>query len=455
MKNILVVSGHTDLNDSVANKLILEDLKAKLPSAGFDLLDELYPDFKIDVKAEQEKLTKADIIVLQFPVFWYSYPSLMHKWMEDVFVFGFSHGTDVWLGNAQDLIRNKTCTLKNAISARDDIMMYLIHHGVDALKSFKIMENVRKGKGISTENVEDLKSHDVPDWYIDSCQKIKYLFPRAHATAYVMMAYRIAYCKVHYPLAYYAAYFSIRADEFDANEIVKGERHIKSEIKKLEDLQLDRKLDLKESATLAVLQLAYEMYLRGFKVEKGLLKHGDILYLYTDGIEESTRRVRDPMFQPKFVDVQVKKVNPKTGQEEVEYKTEEEKEEFGPERVSEIIEAVLNRRKYRLTKVENPKGDEVLEFDFTEGKGTIEETILALAACEKVFRMYKKNDLNSTQYIKVDKIIDAFLEKYFNLYSYYAANKVANESTPNYLDYEYLQEDEQSDDLTMLAIKRI
>jgi len=193
----------------------------------------------------------------------------------------------------------------------------------------------------------------------------------------------------------------------------------------------------------------------GFKVEKGLLKHGDILYLYTDGIEESTRRVRDPMFQPKFVDVQVKKVNPKTGQEEVEYKTEEEKEEFGPERVSEIIEAVLNRRKYRLTKVENPKGDEVLEFDFTEGKGTIEETILALAACEKVFRMYKKNDLNSTQYIKVDKIIDAFLEKYFNLYSYYAANKVANESTPNYLDYEYLQEDEQSDDLTMLAIKRI
>jgi len=183
-------------------------------------------------------------------------------------ISGFSHGTDVWLGNAQDLIRNKTCTLKNAISARDDIMMYLIHHGVDALKSFKIMENVRKGKGISTENVEDLKSHDVPDWYIDSCQKIKYLFPRAHATAYVMMAYRIAYCKVHYPLAYYAAYFSIRADEFDANEIVKGERHIKSEIKKLEDLQLDRKLDLKESATLAVLQLAYEMYLRGFKVEK-------------------------------------------------------------------------------------------------------------------------------------------------------------------------------------------
>ena len=93
MKNILVVSGHTDLNDSVANKLILETLPEQLPDAEFDFLDSLYPDFKIDVKAEQEKLIKADIIVLQFPVFWYSYPSLMHKWMEDVFVFGFSHGT--------------------------------------------------------------------------------------------------------------------------------------------------------------------------------------------------------------------------------------------------------------------------------------------------------------------------------------------------------------------------
>lgn len=183
-------------------------------------------------------------------------------------ISGFSHGTDVWLGNAQDLIKDKTCTLKNAISARDDIMMYLIHHGVDALKSFKIMENVRKGKGISPDAVEDLKAHNVPDWYIDSCQKIKYLFPRAHATAYVMMAYRIAYCKVHYPLAYYAAYFSIRADEFDANEITKGLRHIKAEMEKLNDLADERKLDNKEADTLAVLQLAYEMYLRGFSVEK-------------------------------------------------------------------------------------------------------------------------------------------------------------------------------------------
>ena len=183
-------------------------------------------------------------------------------------ISGFSHGTDVWLGNAQDLIKSKICTLKDAISARDDIMMYLIHHGVDALKSFKIMENVRKGKGIAAEAVEDLKAHNVPDWYIESCQKIKYLFPRAHATAYVMMAYRIAYCKVHYPLAYYCAYFSIRAAEFDANEIIKGEKHIKTKIDELEKNSNERELDLKEEGTLAVLQLAYEMILRGFTFER-------------------------------------------------------------------------------------------------------------------------------------------------------------------------------------------
>ncbi len=183
-------------------------------------------------------------------------------------ISGFSHGTDVWIGNAQELIQNKICTLQDAISARDDIMMYLIHQGVDSLKAFKIMEGVRKGKGIKPDDVEMLKAKKIPDWYIEACQKIKYLFPRAHATAYVMMAYRIAYCKVHYPLAYYAAYFSIRADEFDAEEIVKGETHIKAEIDKLEESASKKKLELKENERLAVLQVAYEMYLRGMKVER-------------------------------------------------------------------------------------------------------------------------------------------------------------------------------------------
>lgn len=190
-------------------------------------------------------------------------------------ISGFSHGTDVWLGNAQDLIRQGKCTLKNAISARDDIMMYLIHHGVDALKSFKTMESVRKGKGIKSDVVDDLKAHDVEDWYIDSCQKIKYLFPRAHATAYVMMAYRIAYCKVHYPLAYYAAYFSKRTEEFDANEIIKGQQHIKRKLDELEDLAEERKLDVKEGDRLADYQVVYEYFLRGFTFERANLYYSD------------------------------------------------------------------------------------------------------------------------------------------------------------------------------------
>ena len=191
-------------------------------------------------------------------------------------ISGFSHGTDVWLGNAQDLIKNKICTLREAISGREDMLRYFINKSVDSLKSFKIMERVRKGKGIPAEDVEILKAHGVPDWYIDSCQKIKYLFPRAHATAYVMMAYRIAYCKVHYPLAYYAAYFSIRADEFDADEIIKGKSHVKARIKELEKIVQSKSSDTKKDEdTLAVFQLAYEMFLRGFKIERVDLYESD------------------------------------------------------------------------------------------------------------------------------------------------------------------------------------
>lgn len=183
-------------------------------------------------------------------------------------ISGFSHGTDVWLGNAQELIRNGTCTLKDAISARDDIMMYLIHNGIDPLLSFKTMENVRKGKGIAPEVVETLRAGNIPEWYIESCQKIKYLFPRAHATAYVMMAWRIAYCKVHYPLAYYAAYFSIRADEFDADVVSKGQEYVKREMRNLESKSKTESLNPIEKGTLAVLQLANEMFMRGFNVAK-------------------------------------------------------------------------------------------------------------------------------------------------------------------------------------------
>jgi len=180
-------------------------------------------------------------------------------------ISGFSHGTDVWLGNAQDLIRSGQCTLREAISARDDIMMYLIHSGIDPLLSFQTMESVRKGKGIKEETVKILREGGIPEWYIEACQKIKYMFPRAHATAYVMMAWRIAYCKVHYPLAFYAAYFSIRAAEFDADVVARGKDYVK---KQLDALEAKETPDIKEKATIIVLQLAWEMYLRGFFMER-------------------------------------------------------------------------------------------------------------------------------------------------------------------------------------------
>ena len=179
-------------------------------------------------------------------------------------ISGFSHGTNVWLDNAQDLIRGGICTLRDAISARDDIMMYLIHRGVDPLLAFNTMEQVRKGKGIKPEVVEKLKAGGVPDWYIGACQKIKYLFPRAHATAYVMMAYRIAFCKVHYPLAFYAAYFSIRADAFDVNIIAGGKEKVQRALQELKTLE---KPDERQKELIIVLQLAWEMYLRGYCVE--------------------------------------------------------------------------------------------------------------------------------------------------------------------------------------------
>ena len=180
-------------------------------------------------------------------------------------ISGFSHGTDVWLGNAQDLIRSGQCTLRDAISARDDIMMYLIHKGIDPLLSFQTMESVRKGKGIKPEIVEVLRKGGIPEWYIGACQKIKYMFPRAHATAYVMMAWRIAYCKVHYPLAFYAAYFSIRAAEFDADVVARGKDYVK---RQLDDFEARDSQDIKDKATIIVLQLAWEMYLRGFTMER-------------------------------------------------------------------------------------------------------------------------------------------------------------------------------------------
>lgn len=178
-------------------------------------------------------------------------------------ISGLSHGTDVWIGNAQTLIENKVITLKETISTRDSIMIYLINKGVEKKKSFKIMEKVRKGKGLDENDIADMKANNVPDWYIDSCQKIKYMFPKAHAAAYVMMAFRIAYFKVNYPLAYYASYFTVRAcDDFDYSCMCLGEETAKQAIHDINVKGMEA--TTKEKNKLTVLEIIVEFYARGF-----------------------------------------------------------------------------------------------------------------------------------------------------------------------------------------------
>lgn len=181
---------------------------------------------------------------------------------ELVRISGLSHGTDVWTNNAQDLVKAGTVTLSQAICTRDDIMTYLIRCGMDKKESFNIMERVRKGKGLAPEMESSMRASSVPAWYIDSCKKIKYMFPRAHAAAYVMMAFRIAYCKVHHPMAYYAAYFTVRADAFDIAEASGTIPAIKRRIHQLAALGL--KASDKEKSLQTVLEVVLEMKLRGF-----------------------------------------------------------------------------------------------------------------------------------------------------------------------------------------------
>ena len=183
-------------------------------------------------------------------------------------ISGLSHGTDVWLGNAQTLIEEGTTTLQNSICCRDDIMIYLIKKGVPPNPAFKIMETVRKGKALKdkekwAQNVELMKEHDVPDWYIKSCEKIKYMFPKAHAAAYVTNAFRIAWFKVHQPKAYYTAYFTIRADEFDSEIMCYGKEKVKNKMKEI-DLA-GNSATTKDKNMYAILELVLEMYERGIK----------------------------------------------------------------------------------------------------------------------------------------------------------------------------------------------
>lgn len=183
-------------------------------------------------------------------------------------ISGLSHGTDVWLGNAKDLIDEGICTLKSVIGCRDDIMVYLLYKGLRPKLAFTIMESVRKGKGLKDEWIPEMKENGVEDWYIESCKKIKYMFPKAHAVAYVMMAIRIAWFKVHKPQYYYCMFFSIRCDAYDIETMIKGEQSIRKKMTEIDDKMKDpmqkRDVTKKDKDTYTTLELSLEMVLRGY-----------------------------------------------------------------------------------------------------------------------------------------------------------------------------------------------
>ncbi|MCI7146014.1 MAG: PolC-type DNA polymerase III [Clostridiales bacterium] len=188
-------------------------------------------------------------------------------------ISGFSHGTDVWLNNAQDYIRDGVATMREVISTRDDIMNYLILKGIDNEMSFKIMEDVRKNRPLKEEQLQVMKEHDVPDWYIDSCIKIQYMFPRAHAVAYVMMSFRMAWYKVYYPVEFYATYFTSVVANFDCDVILRGGQACLDRIEEIKSM--GNNATAKEQGDVLVLEVAYEMYSRGYSFHPARLGLSD------------------------------------------------------------------------------------------------------------------------------------------------------------------------------------
>ncbi len=187
-------------------------------------------------------------------------------------ISGLSHGTDVWLNNAQDLVKEGTITLKDAICTRDDIMIYLISKGIESSHAFTIMEKVRKGRGLTEEDEEVMREKEVPEWYIKSCKTIKYMFPKAHAAAYVTLAYRIAWFKVHHPEAFYTAYFSSMIEVFDSTYMLDGKLKIKEKL--IEARQNFRKSKTDERL-FYLLESVNEFYERGFSFDKISLYNSD------------------------------------------------------------------------------------------------------------------------------------------------------------------------------------
>ncbi len=184
-------------------------------------------------------------------------------------VSGLSHGTDVWIGNASELIEKKICTISEVIGTRDNIMVYLMHKGLEPDMAFKIMEIVRKGKAtklLTEDHIKAMKEHDVPQWYIDSCMKIKYMFPKAHAAAYMIATLRLGWYKVHRAKEYYAAYFTVRSDDFDASLVCKGRDAVRARIQDISGKIQRKEASAKEISTYATLQIVNEMLARGVEV---------------------------------------------------------------------------------------------------------------------------------------------------------------------------------------------
>ena len=184
-------------------------------------------------------------------------------------ISGLSHGTDVWLGNAQELIHNGTCTISEVIGTRDSIMTYLMHKGLEDSMAFKIMEIVRKGnatKLLTEEHFKAMREHDVPEWYIESCMKIKYMFPKAHAAAYMIAALRLGWYKVHKPTEYYAAYFTVRSENLDGALVMKGHSAVKTRMNQIKQMQAAHESSDKDDKDYATLQIVNEMMARGIEV---------------------------------------------------------------------------------------------------------------------------------------------------------------------------------------------
>lgn len=297
-----VVTTHFDYHKIDENLLKLDILGHNIPSmirqlqdmTGINPLEIDLTDRKVlsifngtealDIKDSNYKYTHGSYAIPEFGT------SFVRQMLDDtkpdkfadlVRISGFSHGTDVWLNNAQDYIKDGTATMREVISTRDDIMNYLILKGLENKTAFQIMEDVRKNRPLKEEQLSVMKEHDVPDWYIDSCIKIQYMFPRAHAVAYVMMSFRMAWYKVYYPQEFYATYFTSVAADFNADVIMQGAKACLDKIEEI--VRKGNNASPKEKSEILVYEVAYEMYSRGYKFRLPKLGHSRALKFWVEG----------------------------------------------------------------------------------------------------------------------------------------------------------------------------